>query len=55
MLDPATRWILSPISLALLLSRCFTRTNAMLVAKTLYMHNIMFLTLIQGGKGCYLK
>ena len=32
MLDLATRWILSPISLTLLPSRCFAKTNASYVS-----------------------
>ena len=53
MLDLATYCMLSPISLALL--SCSRFPNAMLVAKTLYMHSLTFFLWVQRVNGCSLE
>ena len=53
LLNPATCWMLSPISLALLPPRCFP--NTMLVAKTLHMPSLTFFPWVQRVNGYSLK
>ena len=53
LLNLATCWILSPISLALLPPRRFP--NTMLVAKLLHIHSLTFFPWVLGVSGCSLK
>ena len=53
LLNLATCWTLSPISLALLPLHCFPNTK--LVAKTLHMHSLTFFSWVQRVNGCSLN